>query len=1095
MSKVRLPMLLLALCAALPLGAQGYFGQNQVQFERFNWKILKTEHFDIHYYPEEARMAHITGSLAERSYARLSRLMNYQFKERKPIIVFASRGAFAQNNVFGDPGEGTGGITDALRQRNMFFYTGDLGEAEHVMTHEMVHQFQYDMFSRGKAGQGLETLQQRQPPLWFVEGMAEYLSVGPDHPATDGVVRDAALSGKFPTVENLERRPDQFFPYRYGESLWRYVGSRWGDEIVGEIMQSTPTLGHERAIKRHTGLSLEELGSDWKDAMQSLYLPQVERLDRPRKIATSLLTERKTGGVIPVYVAPALSPDGKYIAYISTGSLVKAEVFLDLYLADATTGKRLKRLTKSTLNPEFEELRYAYSQSAFSRDGRFVVFTAQRGGKDVLYIADVRNRDIVRRLDTGLDAMIGASWSPDGRQIVFSGHKGGISDLYVVDADGKNLRKLTNDLYGDLMPAWSPDGKKVAFVSERGPQTELDVLKFGRWRVSVLDLASGNIEVLPGQAGKNLNPQWAPDGKSLAFISDREGIPQIFLFDFANEQHYQLTRLVGGVQSVTENSPALTWAPAADRMAFVYSEGNGYTVWQVNNPRSLKGEPYRPSAVVVAAPGQPTVPQDTAEARRMRDRAAAQANVSAIVAPAAAGRDSLLAPAAAAQQARDPRRQSVYRGESGLRPTDKVPERVGAPGAGVSVASLLDNATFALPDTTKFKETRYPGSLRPEYIARPQVGYAQDNYGRGVYGGTAVVLRDLVGNRQLTLAGSINGRVEEAQVFAAYQSMARRFQYAVGVQQQPSFFLVGSALTPVSNTQAIQEQALARYIQRSAFLAGSYPLNRFKRFELGMSANNIDRSLMFLSYGVDYAYGYTTQMYIDSIVNISSLNFVAPYAAFVHDNSIFGLTGPIYGQRYRFEIERAAGNLSWTNYNADYRRYDALLFSYLTLATRVQTAISAGGGENEFPKYIGRADLIRGYDRENYYSNECESAAGGTSGCSATQLLGSRVAIANAELRFPVIRPFHIKRTLVQFLPVDGLVFFDAGAAWNKGQSVSFSKPANYDWQTQRYAMRSYGFGFRLNLFNIAILRIDKSYPLDAASKKGYWFWTVGPSF
>lgn len=1067
MRNVCLSVVLLALGAAAPVRAQTYFGQNQVQFQKFNWRILKTEHFDIHYYPEVAQMARVAGSLAERSYARLSRLMNYQFKERKPIMVFGSRGAFAQNNVIGDPGEGTGGVTDAMRQRNMFFLTGNLNEAEHVLTHEMVHQFQYDIFARGRAGQGLETLQQRNPPLWFMEGMSEYLSVGPDHPATDGVIRDAALSGKFPSISDLERREDQYFPYRYGESFFRYVGARWGDGIIGEIMQSTPTLGVDRAFKRHTGLSLEELGADWKDAMQSLYLPQVERLDRPRKIATSLLTERKTGGLIPVYVAPALSNNGKYIAYISTGSLVKAEVFLDLYLADAQTGQRLKRLTKSTMNPEYEELRYAYSQSAFSPDDRYLAFTAQRSGKDVLYILDVRTQNVVRWFKTDLDAMVGPSWSPDGRQIVFSGLSGGVSDLYVIDADGKNLRRLTNDLYGDLMPAWSPDGKKIAFVSERGPQTQLDVLKLGRWRISVLDVASGTIEVLPDQGGKNLNPQWAPDGKSLAFISDRIGIPQVFLYDFTDGQQYQLTRLVGGVQSVTENSPALTWASQADRLAFVYSENNGYTVWQVTNPRQLKGEPFRAEGALIAAAPPPT-----------RDSVAAATPVPAAPAPP-----------------RDPRRVSVYRGETGIRPTDKLPAGAAAGATGVSVASLMENATFALPDTNKFVDSRYPASLRPEYIARPQVGYAQDNYGRGVYGGTAIVLSDLVGNRRLALAGSINGRVDEAQIFVGYQSLARRFQYTAGVQQQPYFFLTGASMTPISSTQAIQQQALARYIQRTAFMAGLYPLNRFKRFELGLTLNNIDRSLMFLSYGVDYLYGYTTQIYIDSIVNASSLNYAAPYAAFVHDNTIMGYTGPIYGQRYRFEIEKIAGNLNWTNYNADYRRYDAILFSYLTFATRLQTAISAGGGELEFPKYIGRADILRGYDREYYYGAECSSAPGGTTECAATQLLGSRVAVGNAELRFPVIRPFKVAKTLVQFLPVDGLIFFDAGAAWSRGQTVSFSKPANYDWTKQRYALRSYGYGFRINLFNFAILRIDKSYPLDASSKKGYWFWTLGPSF
>jgi len=1098
MSKVRLSALALALCAALPLGAQGYFGQNQVQFQKFNWRVLKTEHFDIHYYPEEAQMAHLAGSMAERSYARLQRLMNYQFKERKPIIVYASRGAFGQNNVFGDLGEGTGGVTDALRQRNMFFFTGDLGEAEHVMTHEMVHQFQYDIFSRGKAGQQLENLQQRQPALWFIEGMAEYLSVGPHHPATDGIIRDAALSDKMPTIEDLERRPNEFFPYRYGESVWRYVGARWGDEIIGEIMQAVPALGEDRAIKRQLGMSVEELGSEWKDAMQALYLPQVGQLDRPRKIATSLLTERKTGGVVPIYVAPALSSDGKYIAYISTGSLLKAEVFLDLYLSDATTGKRLKRLTKSTLNPEYEELRYAYSQSAFSPDGKFLAFTAQRAGKDVLYVLDVKTRDVVRRLATDLDAMVGATWSPDSRRIAFSGLKGGISDLYVIDADGKNLHKLTNDLYGDVMPAWSPDGRKIAFASERGPQTDLATLRYGKWRISVLDLEKGTSEVLPGQAGKNMNPQWAPDGQSLAFISDRVGIPQIFLYDFAAREHYQLTRLVGGTQSVTENSPALSWAPQADRIAFVYFENNDYTVWQVANPRSLKGAPFREAAPVVAgAASQPAV-GDSSAIRRARERAAAEASVRSIVAKDAAARDSVvpLAATAAAAAARDPRRVSVYRGDGGLRPTDVLPANIGA-GSVVSVAALLDSAAFALPDTSKFSDGRYPGSLRPEYVARPQVGYAQDNYGKGVYGGTAIVLADLVGNKRLALALSINGRVEEAAVYAAYTSLANRFQYTTGIMQTPSFFLLGQYQTAVSPTQAIQTQAIARYIQRQGFLAGLYPLNRFNRFEYGASLNNIDRALMYVSYGVDYQYGYTTNQYIDSTTNLPSINFVAPYAAFVHDNTINGYVGPIYGQRYRFEMERAVGTQSWTNYNVDYRRYDAILFSYLTFATRAMAAVTVGNTEAEqnFPKYIGRADMLRGYDRENYYSNSCQTVITGTSACSGTQLLGSRVALGNAELRFPVMRSFKARGTLIQLPPVDALFFADAGVAWSRGQSLTATRPEGYDWQTQRYLMRSYGYGFRMNLFNFAILRVDYSIPLDASSKRGYWYWTLGPSF
>ena len=1071
--------------AAAPLGAQqSYFGQNHVQFRQFKWQVLKTEHFDVHYYPELADAARYTGMMAERTYARLSRVLGHEFKERKPILIFGSRTEFGQNNVTGDLGEGTGGVTDALRQRNMFFFAGDLGEAEHVLAHEMVHVFQYDIFAAGRAGSGMQQLAAVDPPLWFVEGMAEYLSIGPRHPYTDVIMRDAALNGDIPSIEAMTERPNSYFPYRFGEALWQYVGRRWGDEVIGEIMQATPSLGVDRSFRRYTGMDLEDLSEEWKEDVQERFLPQVATLERPRRVASPLLNARRTGGIIPIYVAPSLSPDGKQIAYISTGSLLRAEVFLDLYLADATTGKRITRLTKSTLDPEFEELRYAYSQGAFSPDGRYFTFTAQRKGKDVLYVYDLRRKRVVRRLDTPLQAMIGPSWSPDGRKIVFSGAQGGLSDLYIIDSDGKNLTRLTEDPYGDLMPQWSPDGRQIAFVSERGPQTDLKSLNLGAWRISLYDLEKGEATVIPGQDGKNLNPMWAPDGQSLAFISDRTGIPQIFLYDLADAEHYQLTKFVGGVLSVTENSPAMSWAREADKLAFTYHDDGDFTIWSMINPRQLRKTPFRPATAVVAAttlPGAQAAPAAPNEAERA---SAAISDLARAMADSIAG-----AKAVAAAQA-DPRRRSIYRAGDGLRYTGVLPS---TETSGVSVAALLDSATLSLPDPATFKSDRYKGSLRPEYVMRPSVGYAQDNFGRGVYGGTAIVLADMVGNERLVLAGGINGRISEAQLYAEYTNLGGRLQYQAGLAHQPYFFYYGSRQTG-SGGQYLQEQVLARFISRNVFANGIYPINRFTRFEYGASFNNIDRALMYISQGIDYNQGYATGFYLDSIVNVGSLNYVSPFVAYVKDNALFGATGGIYGQRYRFGIERMMGNVAWTTYTADYRRYDAILFNFLTLASRVSANVSVGPDEGEFPKYIGRPDFIRGYDRE-YYAGDCGASVINPTDCGASQLLGSRVAFANVELRFPLIRRFDLGVLPISLPPLDGLFFYDFGMAWSAGQSVSLTRPSNYDFATQRYPLRSYGFGLRLNLFNIALLRWDYSIPRDGSLNKGYWFWTLGQSF
>ncbi|MGH7653902.1 MAG: hypothetical protein ACREN6_04500 [Gemmatimonadaceae bacterium] len=1076
-------------------GAQGYYGQNQVQYQQFDWRVLRTEHFDVHYYPQEAAGAKIAARMAERSYARLSRVLNYTFKERKPIVIFASRGDFAQSNVFGDLGEGTGGVTDFLHQSATFFLEMDLSETEHVMTHEMVHQFQYDVFSRGHAGNGIESLAQTQPPGWYMEGMAEYLSIGPNHPADEAIIRDAALNGNLPAIKATENGPVQYLDYRFGESFWRFIGQRWGDEIIGEILASTPTLGIDRAFKRHTGFDLSELNDEWKETMQTTYLPGIANLDRPRKVAQPLLNEKRTGGVIPVYVAPAFSPNGRQIAYISSGSLLRAEVFLDLYLADATTGKRIKRLTHSALNPEFEELRYAYSQSAFSPDGRILAFTAQTGGKDVIYLENVKNLDIERRLDTGLDGMIGPTFSPDGKQIIFSGAKGGFTNLYKIDADGRNLQQITTGDWAALMPAWSPDGRRVAFVSDRGPNTDFQTLKFGKWEINVLDLQTGNIDVIPGQGGKNINPQWAPDGKSLAYVSDRTGIAQLFIYDFDAKEHYQITKFIGGVQSMTENSPAITWARQADKIAFTFMDDGQYTIWTLSNPRQLKKEPYRepPKVTVVAQ----MTPADSAVQRASQAAAA----IDAIAREQEAKANP---PAAAQPDSMRGRRVSVYRGPSGLRASDELPA-AGQPGSEspVSVAALLDSTALALPNPATFTDEPYKATLKPIGVQRPSIGYAQDNYGQGIFGGTGIIFGDLLGNRQLTTAAAINGRVDEAQLLVDYVSLSHRLSWSAGFQQQPYFFLAGAAQGALPSNEYQVSEELDRFIIRSAFFTSIYPRNRFQRFEIGASATNIDRSAEFVSEIADLNSGYTTGFYVDSIKGTGAFDFASPYVAYVSDNALFNGTGTgIYGHRYRYQVGTNLGTQNWMSYMADLRRYDAIIFSYLTIATHLYANVNVGSGETLFPQYLANPyapSYVRGYDREQYLQSNCGAAGtttvGVTSACSSQQLLGSRTVAASVELRVPLIRRFDLGFIPLSMPPIDGEVFYDAGMAWSGGQSISLTRPGNYDPSTMRYPLRSFGYGIRINVFNIALVKLDYAIPHDSFDSKGYWWWSIGQAF
>jgi hypothetical protein len=413
----------------------------------------------------------------------------------------------------------------------------------------------------------------------------------------------------------------------------------------------------------------------------------------------------------------------------------------------------------------------------------------------------------------------------------------------------------------------------------------------------------------------------------------------------------------------------------------------------------------------------------------------------------------------------------------------------------VSIAALLDSFDLALPETTRFRTGSYKVRFQPDFSARPSVAYTPDSFGRTLFGGTTLVMSDMLGNNHIAIAGEINGRVSEARALLGYTNIAHRWQFTTALSQAPYYFLSADSIaqTKIPGV-ALESQQITTYVARQAFAVTAYPFNRFTRVEIGGGFNNIDRSRLFVRRNVEDG-NRAGEYSIDSTHRDRSLNYIDGQVALVSDNTLFGYTGPVMGRRFRFQVTPVAGSFQWIEYLADYRRYDPIFFNYLTLATRLYTDLSIGPNEEEFPKYIARPDFVRGYDRNSSFYLSCPLVGANPTNCSAVQLLGSRVAVANIEARFPLIRRLQLGLLPFDLPPVDGLIFHDAGLAWSAGQSVSLSRPAEYNVALQRYPIRSYGAGIRVNLFNYAILRWDYAIPVDQNGRRGIWTWSLWPSF
>ena len=319
-----------------------YFGRNKVQYRSFKFQILKTEHFDLYYYPEEEPAAQIAARMAERWYTRLSRFFDHQLHSRQVLILYAAPAQFRQTNaVEGLIGEGTGGVTEALKRRIVLPMSGSLADSNHVIGHELVHAFQFDITGTDPRDTGEGSAPGiLQYPLWFVEGMAEYLSLGPVDAQTAMWMRDAALREKLPGIKDLDK--PEYFPYRWGHAFWAFVGAKFGDRAVASLVRSAANPRFDLiGLARQLGTDPDTLTADWHHAIYASTQAALE--DRPQLESEPRRAISQASGAGRFNIGPRLSPDGRQVAFFSE----RDRFSIELYLADTETGRITRKLIKS----------------------------------------------------------------------------------------------------------------------------------------------------------------------------------------------------------------------------------------------------------------------------------------------------------------------------------------------------------------------------------------------------------------------------------------------------------------------------------------------------------------------------------------------------------------------------------------------------------------------------------------------------------------------------------------------------------------------------------------------------------------------------
>jgi Tol biopolymer transport system component len=980
-----------------PLLHAQYFGRTKVQYENFKFHVMRSPHFDIHFYPEEAQVTADAARMAERWYTRHSSTLGHRFT-KKPLIFYANQPDFQQTNVIQDQlTEETGGVTEGLRNRVIMPFTGIYADNDHVLGHELVHVFQYDIAESGEGG----IQRMGQLPLWLVEGMAEYLSLGRNDTHTAMWLRDAALRGKLPTIKQLTTDP-RFFPYRYGEALWAYIGGRWGDRAVAEVYRAALSSGWNAALRRVLRVNSDTLSKQWIAQIRADYLPQAEGRTPPDQVGERVIMQGKRGG--EPNLSPVVSPDGQHVAFFSMRGLFGD---VALYIADAQTGRIIRELSAPQRDAHLDALSFIYTAGTWSPDGRQLAAIAYERGDHSVIVIDVNSGDITRRIRAPqLSAIHTIAWSPDGQRLAISGGSGGLTDLYIYNLESGTVDQLTNDRYADIQPAWSPDGKTIAFSTDRGEGTDFTMLTYARQRLALIDVSSREVRVLPVfDRAKHINPQFSPDGADLYFVSDQDGFSDIYRYTIAGGSVSRVTRVTTGVTGITTLSPAMSVSAKTGRLLFSVFQNQGYSIFGLSGDRT-RGTPVERTTPTTALGALPPV-----------------------------------------------------------QPTGQL-----------IVQNYLAQPQEGLPGTEEYPVTPYRARLGLSYLGNPSIGVASGPFGTGIAGGISAYFSDMLENHVLGAAIDAQGSLQDIGGQVLYINQQRRWNWFVAADHIP--YLTGySYIEPESSTQTwLVSQVLQRiFIDQVAF-GTQYPFTQTRRFEMNVGytrygfSTEIQRVRIFQDQVVEE--------FTEDTASPPGLGFGQASAALVGDNSRFAFTSPIVGHRYRFEATQNFGQLNFTTLLGDARRY--FFLQPVTFAFRGMHYGRYGSGSETdriSPLFVGDPTLVRGYAAESFDPSECSTTAPTDNGCPEFErMLGSRVAVANFEMRIPLFGTERFGLINFPFLPTELAPFVDAGVAWTGTESARFAFERN---TTDRVPIVSAGVAARINILGYAVGEVYWAKPFQ----------------
>ncbi len=535
-------LILLLLLLSLPVFATEY-GRTKITGTDDDWWVIHSTHFDVYYEAGTECVAESTVVIAEREIRLLGDTFDYLPSSSIPVIVYRSPARFRQTTLLrGDMGEGVGGFTEFYKGRIAVPFTGIWSDFRHVIAHELNHAYVFDMLYHRE----LTDIIRSRAPLWVMEGLAEYTSLGWDT-SSEVEFRDMVINNMIVSVGELNRRQD-YLVYREGQAIYHFMNERYGEDRYHDFVRHMKNQdGIEGAMEEALGMTVNQFSERFIEWARETYWADVSDGESPSDIGTPIMQGEGPQASRVVLSGPVISPDGSKVA----GCEYYHARFSGV-VRSAVNGEEVFRPVSG--GGVFEEaVSPMYRAMAFSPGSDSIAVAFHQITNDGIKIAAMDGDPVT--LPLGFEMIRDPVWSPEGGQIAFSALQDATLDIWLYDMGSENLTRISDNEQGEFDLWWGESGIWcVSEIPDCGERT------IQCWQTD------GTVELVHSCMEDLSAPVETPGG--VIFISSEQGDPNFYLLQGDSLPILKLTDLY-----MTPESPS--WADSSGIALFQSSDWFG----------------------------------------------------------------------------------------------------------------------------------------------------------------------------------------------------------------------------------------------------------------------------------------------------------------------------------------------------------------------------------------------------------------------------------------------------------------------------------------------------------------------------------------